>query len=906
VPNDKWLDREGEEWQIGADTSLRFGGIGPMIWRYFHFFRWLVLRYLTQHRLLAALNIASVALGVAVYLAIQIANHSANRAFAASVDVVAGKTHLQVTAPTTGLADEIFPLVARQPGIAAATPLVRGPVTLPDFPGEYLDLLGIDIFSNEPYRTFDVTDLGAVAAPLSSPRRSSAKEGRGETTDAATERRGYSFDIERWLGRSDSIAVSDEFARRHRLRKGDSVRVQLHGVTRALRVDFILRTRDAALPSQFAAMDIGWAQEFLQRRGKLSAVQLRLTNPGDKEKMIAQLKALLPADAMVRSPLQRSEQVEKMLSSFQLNLTAMSLVSLLVGVFLIYNTVAASVTRRRHEIGILRSLGVTRAEVRALFFSEALLLGILGSALGILAGLLLARTLVGTVSETISSLYVLIQVRQISTAPWMFAAAFGIGALSVVVGAWLPAQQAARMEPVRALTSGAVSEQSVRLSHAWFWSGTICLLVSILFGWLALAAGPPWLGFIAAFLVLAGFALFAPIIATAFSRFFRRIGHIEVNLAATNLSRALGKNSVTIAALACAVAMTVSISVMVFSFRQTVKVWIDETLVADLFIAPAANEIVGPSSFMPPEAVPFLEQLPGVEAVDTFRGVELPFRGGTIGVAVVRGNERRSFHFLQGDGQAILRRFHTEQSVLVSESFARRHRVRDGDTMQFPTPAGVQQFNIVGVFYDYASDQGVVFMSAKNFVNLWKDDRINSTAVYLNESGDAEAVSEAFRGKFGQAGEFAFYPNRDLRKRIFEIFDQTFAVTYVLRSIAVIVAVVGIFFTLTTLVTERTRELAILRAIGASAAQIRRLLLWESAMIGVLASALGLAAGISLSFVLTSVINRAFFGWTIQMTFPWMALALTPAWIVVSAVAAGWLPAFRAGKLPIADAVRSE
>ena len=134
-----------------------------MIRRHLHFFRWLVLRYLAQHRLLAALNIASVALGVAVYLAIQIANHSANRAFAASVDVVAGKAHLEITAPAGGLADEIFPLVRRQPGISAATPLVRGLITLPDFPGEYLDLLGIDIFSDEPFRTFDVADLDALS-----------------------------------------------------------------------------------------------------------------------------------------------------------------------------------------------------------------------------------------------------------------------------------------------------------------------------------------------------------------------------------------------------------------------------------------------------------------------------------------------------------------------------------------------------------------------------------------------------------------------------------------------------------------------------------------------------------------------------------------------------------------------
>ena len=293
-------------------------------------------------------------------------------------------------------------------------------------------------------------------------------------------------------------------------------------------------------------------------------------------------------------------------------------------------------------------------------------------------------------------------------------------------------------------------------------------------------------------------------------------------------------------------------------------------------------------------------------AVDTFRGASLPMNGETVAVAVVRGSEQRQLRFLRGDTQAIMQRFRNEQCVLVSESFARRRRVREGDDLPLSTPEGVRRFPIAGTFYDYTRDEGVVYMSAKTFVAFWKDDRVHSLAVYLKHAVSTKSVTADFRAEFSQAGQFMILSNRDLRIRAFEIFDQTFAVTYVLRTIAVIVAVVGICVTLTALIAERSRELGIFRAIGGSAVQLRKVLLWESAMIGLLAAVVGLASGLCLSLVLTGVINRAFFGWTIQLAFPWASLAVTPVWIVAAAVLAGMFPAWRAGRLVLAEALRSE
>ena len=827
-----------------------------------------------------------MALGVAVFLATQIANQSANRAFAATVDMVAGKADLQITAPARNLPETAFPIAVSAHGIAGATPLVSGYVTLPDFPGEYLQILGIDLFTNAPFRTFDPVDFDA-----------------GE------------FDLQRWLGRPGAIAVTREFVAKHNLKAGDKIRARVNMIDRELEVGFVVQS-EGAFDSNFAAMDIGWAQELLGRRGELSAIQLRLANPRDRERVAADLRKVMPKDATVAAPSQRTEEVNKMLAGFELNLATMSLLSLVVGMFLIYNTVSASVVRRRHEIGTLRSLGVTRTEIRGLFLGEAIVLGSIGATLGLGGGLVLARFLVGAVAETISSLYVLVNVKEVVLNPATFVIAWAIGLASVVVSAWLPAHAAANLDPVRALHRGVILERSVNSSPAWWWSGLVALGFAAVFSFLALSAGPPWLGFVAAFLVLAGFSLLVPWLTMHFSsgmgKLFRALRSqrgkavIEAELGAANLSRALLRNSITMAALAAAVAMTVGVSVMVFSFRETVARWINDTLVADLFVAPAANELIGPSSFVPPAAVQFLANHPAVETVDTFRELELPMGEETVAVAVIRGSQRRRFQLMRGNSAEILRRFLAEPCVLVSESFARRHHLREGQSIELTAPDGVRRFPIAGIFYDYTRDQGVVYLSERSFLQFWQDDRVNGVAVYLKNAGFGEAVTKEFREQFSRDGQFVIYSNRSLRTRVFEIFDQTFAITYVLRSIAIIVAITGIFLSFTILIAERSRELAIVRAIGGSRGQIRRLLLWETTLLGVLAAVIGMASGLCLALVLTGVINRAFFGWTIQLAFPWHSLALTPFWIFAAAVLAGILPAWRAGRLCLAESLRNE
>ena len=838
-------------------------------------------RHARRHTLLAAMNVLSIALGVCVFLAIMIANRSADRSFRAGVEMVAGKANLEVRGP---LDETLFPRIAAVAGVKAATPVIQGLLTLRDHPGEYLRVLGVDPFTNPPFQTFRMLQAD-----------------------------GAEVDVETWLRERDAVAVTREMASKLGLKSGDPLRVSICGRGKELKARFILEPDDPAALADIrtASMDIAWAQELLGSVGKLDAVQILLEDGTNPAVVAGAIRKIVPRDVVVAAPKQRSEQIGKMLSSFQLNLTALSLVSMLVGMFLVYNTVAASVVRSRRDIGVLRAVGASRAEVRALFLGEALIFGIPGIVLGVIAAFPLAGFLSGAVSQTVSSLYVLVSIEKLSVGPWQIAAAIAAGLGAVIAAAWIPSGEAAKAEVTGALHMGTVMEERETLPMRWLMFGGAALAAAFTASWLALRTGPAVLGFAAAFLVIIGFAFLVPATTTLAGKFFQTAAKVftrgtALRLAARNLVRAMHRNSLTIAALMAAIAMTVGISVMIYSFRASVGTWIDRTIQADLFLTLAANEQAGFHAELPPELLAWIAAQPGTESVDTFYEKRIPFRGEEVFLGVISGRMRGDLAFNGGNDAEKAERLREPGHVAVSESFATRHKVKDGDVIALDAPAGPVNLSVVGVYSDYTRDQGVILIDRANYAAHWPAPGVHSAGVHLRKDADAAALADVIREKFGADAEYAIYDNASLRARVLEIFDQTFAITYVLRSISVIVAVVGVSLGMATLVTEREREIGVLRAVGASARQVRRTFVAEAALVGVVACVVGLAAGTCLAMVLTWVINLAFFGWTVQLRYPWELLAWTPVWIIATAALAGLIPAVRASRIEPAAALRSE
>jgi putative ABC transport system permease protein len=837
------------------------------------FFYHLVIRDALRHPILTSINILSVALGVAVYLAIQVTNYSANRALAASVDVISGRANLEADGE---IDDALFPELQKVPGCVAATPLVEKIVTLPDYQGEYLHLLGVDPFTDSGFRTFEVKKLD-------SPK----------------------IDSNRWFSDPSAVAVTKAFAQSHHLDAGSTFRVRLGETVKSLMVAFLLDAPEA--DSHLAAMDIGWLQELSGDAGKLNSVLFRVSDPLDPGPVIARLKQLLPPTVSIQTPQSRSSQVEKMVAGFQLNLSALSMASLMVGVFLIYNTVSASVVRRRPEIGILRSLGVSRTGVRLLFLGEAAFYSICGVILGIGLGLVLATRCIGIVSETISNLYVLTSIEQ-SYVPWdQIAVVSVLGLLTGCVGAWIPAGQAANLPPLRALNLGLLIESSQQF-RPWTLVLSICsAFLMVLSGWLAVWWHVRILSFASAALVLLAACLLAPsfthalgsLVANIFSRRYL------IRLSAQNLVRSLYRNSVTSAALGCAVALLVSVSIMIFSFRLTLDRWMGRRLLADVFVTTTENQIAGFDSFISPNLIAFLQRFPEVESMASYRELPVTIQGQEVTLGVTMESPKNSPEFLDGGDAAKERAWHQPDSVIASEPLARRLGLKVGQRISIPTPLGDRQFTVPGIFYDYTSDQGLLLMQRQNFDRFWNDSRVQAVSLYLRPGSSVEAVLERARTSYPGAEAYAFQSNRELRGVVERIFDQTFQVTNLLRGIALAVAIIGIVLNLIVIVKERERELAVLRSLGGSSFQLLFLILLEAFFLTVVAVVLGIIGGCALAIVLTNVINVTFFGWTIPAHFPWTEIAPTAVLLLGVGVLAGLFPGLLAARVSNLKVLRS-
>jgi putative ABC transport system permease protein len=390
-------------------------------------------------------------------------------------------------------------------------------------------------------------------------------------------------------------------------------------------------------------------------------------------------------------------------------------------------------------------------------------------------------------------------------------------------------------------------------------------------------------------------------------------------LAAGELRVGLRRAAVAIAALGSALAMVIAISIMITSFRRTVDLWIEQTVRADLYVSPASLEVAGSSAALDPEVIAAAIQLPGVRAVDRLHRVE----GLTLGGRAVRASailfdviaRESRFWFLAVDptlagptptSTAVLQAAARTGAVVVSEPLARRHQLTAGDTLRIATPAGPRGFRIAGVFRDYSSDAGLILFDLPTYTRAFQDSTVNSLALYLRDPAAGPALRQELLASVGGRHALIVRSNRDLRQAALTEFDRTFAVTMTLKLITVITAIAGVFFTLTVGVTERRAEIGVLRALGASSGQVRRMVLGEALLIGLSALAIGAVTGVALALLLVFVVNPQFFGWTILWVLSPRVLLEAVAVVAGASLLAAWWPARAAVRADPARSLRFE
>jgi putative ABC transport system permease protein len=849
--------------------------------RLFLFYR-LMLRPLLQEPVRAILTILAVTLGVAVVLAIDLAGGAATGSFRTSMETLAGDNDLEIVA-SGGVPEAVVGTVATLPYSIRISPRIEDTAFILDTK-QTVPLIGLDLIAEGGSGSNE-------AIPGSSVSKAFAQSGNSMEN----------------LQNSDSIWVGASLGKK----SGDALRLLINDQVREFTIRGIYPDPNGS--ESAIVMDLATAQRVLNRFGRVDRILLKVPESPSLEEWQPRVRAALPVGVEIRAQGTGTNENRKMLGAFRWNLRLLSYIGLIVGAFLIYNTISVSVVRRRPETGIVRALGASRNAVLAAFLGEAAFFGLAGAALGLPVGRVMASGAVKLMAATVESLYVSSHPGAIELTMWSVVLAFTIGVGVAIISAYSPAREASLVSPVEAMARGRREYMTRvhKLRDLW---------LALILGVLAAAASrvpaigsKPVFGYLAAILLVVASALAIPAFTDAIlsrsSRWLGKILGVEALLASQSLSGSLRRTSVLVGALSTAIAMMTSVGIMVGSFRETVLMWMNDRLPADLYLRPAGSPAPDRHPTVSLELADKISKLPGVAGVDRLRAYEISYDGmpatlASVDLSALRSDQRSNF-FSGRPTEQVLSQIRDADAVVVSEPFTYKHHVRAGDTITLALGNSRPSFRIADVYYDYGSERGSILMDRQTMLRYLPDPTPSNLAIYVAPNVSIETVREEITQ--ASAGyRVLLASNRDLRTEAIRIFDRTFAITYALEAVAVIVAVMGVAGALLALVIDRRREIGLLRFLGAAAGQVRKQILVEAGLLGLLANFAGLALGFALSLVLIYVINKQSFGWTIRFHWPVSVLLGALSVVYAATVLAGLYPAQVAVGLNPLEAVHEE
>lgn len=706
--------------------------------------------------------------------------------------------------------------------------------------------------------------------------------------------------------------LSARTAARLGVAEGDWLALDTGGRVDSVRVAGLLAPADE--PSRLALenlllVDVGTAQDLLGRGG-LDRVDLILEDHSTSAEGAgrANLERRLPGGAVLQEAGESARTLREMTRAFDLNLRALSLLALIFGVFLIYNSVTFSVVQRRRLLGILRALGATRRQIFGIVQLEALLMGVAGAAIGIILGIALGSGLVRLVTRTIQDLYFVVTVRELILTPASLARGAALGVLGTLVAALLPAWEAATTRPSSALVRSEL-EAGVRRRLPLI---SLVGLLLVAAGGLGLAVSDSVTGsFAGLFGVILGAALLTPAATVFLMRLLRpaagAVFGVLGRMAATGVTAGLSRTGPAIAALTIAVSVSIGVGVMVESFRGSLETWLGRTLSADLYISPARTG-GGARAVMDPAAVALVERDTAVAEVRRYRRVQVPTADGTIDLLAIGIDSRlrSQFEFLEGDPAGFWADFVAGRALVVSEPFAYHNDVAIGDPITVRTGRGTTRIPVAGVVRDYGSDRGTVMISYAGYRRLWDDPAVSSLAVNLRRGAEADGAVERMRRATAATQALNVRPNVRLRESSLEVFDRTFAITRVLRLLALVVAFVAVLSALMALQLERERELGLLRATGLTPGQVWGMVGSQTGLLGLVAGLLAVPLGLLVAVLMIEFVNRRSFGWSMDFDPSPELLVQGVVLALASALLAGLYPSWRMARTSPAEAMRGE
>jgi len=849
----------------------------------------LAQRYIARRLFQSILFIIGVALGVAMVIAIDLANQSASRAFSLSRESITGRATHQIVGGPAGLSTEIYDQLSTTVDDIASAPILTAQVSAADFGNLPLELIGIEPTVDDPFRDF--VNNFTLSDEIDDPQEA----------------------LRAFLTTSNAVIIGTPLAEQLEVQPGDTLMLNI-GIERVVvNIIGLLRPNDRVgeqALNNLIVTDLLTAQSLTGREGRITRIDLIVPKDAD----LSPIESLLPTGARIINVADANTTLTQLTAAFELNLQALSLLALVVGVFLIYNTVTFSVVQRRPVIGILRSLGTTRSQIFTLILGEAFILGVLGTLLGVGLGIVLGRGAVRLVTQTVNDLYFTVNVRQVVIPPLTLIKGAMIGVTASLIAALIPSLDATRTPPAGVMRRSDV-EQSIasRIPLLTFFAVVTNALGAVI---LRLSNTSVVLSFVGLFLLIIGMTMLTPLVMTGFMRGITPVTTalfgVLGRMAPRAVVRSLSRTSVAVAALTIAVSVIVGVSVMIGSFRNTVADWLETNLGADIYISPP-DSTVDTLVDIDPTIVDELLVVEGVADAATVRSVkvfapdypELPPVNLAAIDSIISRRERRFVwnNAPNGDYWQAMQ----AGSIIVSEAFAfRRGITQENNTLTLLTDAGEETFTVAGVYYDYSSDQGIVLIADDVYRTYYDDSFISSMALFVEDEAMLDPVMRQLRTKTLAGKNLEAQSYFDLRAGVFEIFDRAFAITVALRLLATVVAFIGILSALMALQLEQTRQYGVMRAIGLTSRQLWRLTLIQTGLMGIVSGLMALPIGFVMALVLIFVINVRSFGWTMQLTILPGEFAQAFAVAVVAALIAGIYPAWRLSKLVTARALRHE
>lgn len=680
-----------------------------------------------------------------------------------------------------------------------------------------------------------------------------------------------------WLTEAGTAVVSADTAARLNWRAGESMTFQVGTRHVVLR---LLDTFDPPNDLQNHAwydivlVDISTAQEVLEKLGTLSSIDIRAG--ADDAAVLERLSNVLPPNAHLLSISSQLESGLQLTRAFSINLRAMTLLAMLLGIFLLFNAISYSVAMRMHTFSLLRTVGVTNRQLFRYVLTESIVLTSLGALLGAVIALTLIDTFSPTITQTINAHFMRVSELSVPIDGYTILMPLVIGLVAgAAAGAW-PAYQAARVSPRR---SGQASERlllaSRRLTRV-AWIGALLLAMgAALF---ATQESTLRMSFGALFLLVLGYALLLPSLALVTTNAMRRIFYrrnVLADLVTQHLHLYAGQYAVAIVVLTMAFGSASGLTWMVSSFRTALNDWLIHALRADVYVTFDAQHQSGVEETQLTDYLPQLKNTTHVAGVSIGRRSTAFTSKGPVDLLAIDLPRHgfNGYRLLAGEQEAVWSAFQQGRDVLVSEPLARRWQLKVGDSLPLRAAEAWQDYRIAGVFRDYSSASGYMVMNRTNYRLHWGDNSVTGMGIYLDDPSQSNTAAQRIREIFGE--RYARVTTaQSLREVSVDVFDQTFAFTKMMQIAIVAVALIGLYTIVMSHQLERRVEFATLRMVGLTAANIGTIAFFESVFVALFSYVLSWPLGAGIASLLVTQINPRAFGWTMELELPiglWLA-----------------------------------